>query len=276
MAPGDFGRIEADDLRRGGRSASPARRRLHGDQMSIVAIHAAYSSLPKLVVACALSGISSGTDFSFLFMRAYRTQQSPALIISRPAGVDSAPAHDLHAVERLSRAVCDLSAIGRRFERAWNSGATLTKCKHSITRLRLRVFIAQAGIGFRKNDQTLRASPVLRAVRAVQHREYANKLGVDLGSDADWSPTRPRAVDPAEPRFIGNMIRKRRPRLAADRLDILAASGKPVVEMVLSRDFVWAETDRSSSLRQPCLRRRLSMVLLPVSCPMAFRGRLIS
>ena len=47
------------------------------------------------------------------------------------------------------------------------------------------------------------ASAILRSDRAVQIDVFANELGGDLGPGAGWSPARPRAIDPAEPRFIG-------------------------------------------------------------------------
>ncbi len=53
-----------------------------------------------------------------------------------------------------------------------------------------------------RHDQ-IDASPILRRDRSVQIDVFANELGGDLGPGAGWSPARPRAVDPAETRFIG-------------------------------------------------------------------------
>ncbi len=53
-----------------------------------------------------------------------------------------------------------------------------------------------------RHDQ-IDAGPVLRTDRAVQVDVLANELGGELGPGTDWGPARPRAVDPAEPRFIG-------------------------------------------------------------------------
>src|SRR5271166_5326087 len=53
-----------------------------------------------------------------------------------------------------------------------------------------------------RHDQ-INASPVLWRDRAVQIDVFANELGGDLGPDADRGPARPRPIDTAEPRFIG-------------------------------------------------------------------------
>src|ERR1700694_1508536 len=76
-----------------------------------------------------------------------------------------------------------------------------------------------------RHDQ-IDARSVLRTDRSVQVDVFANELGGDLGPGADGSPAWPRAVHPAEARFIGEHS-KRRPRLAAARLAFLTAFGKP-------------------------------------------------
>ena len=57
------------------------------------------------------------------------------------------------------------------------------------------------GIG-RRHDQK-DASTVLRADCAIQINIFTNELGGNLWPDAGGCPARPRAVHPAEARFIG-------------------------------------------------------------------------
>ena len=63
--------------------------------------------------------------------------------------------------------------------------------------------------------------------RAVQIDVFANELGGDLGPGAGWSPARPRVIDPAEPRFIGEHDPQATTAPGGSRLAFLTAFGKP-------------------------------------------------